>query len=128
MSVLGIELIHFTPMEEDEVPDLNTIFYDKSEKRIVKRMEKKVNTGGNMGVMVTKKVVVHGTDKDPRSMERDGVAISLATKDNVDKIMTDLEQSQKKVTQLKETLKKERNESQTLKRMYEDMFSEIGDS
>ena len=89
--------------------DLNTIFYDKVKKSIVKRTEKKVNTGGKMRVMVTDKVVVHSTKKYPWLMERDGVATTLATKDNVEKIMTDLEQSQKKVTQLKETLKKERN-------------------
>ena len=98
MSVSGIELIPFTPTEGEEVHDLNTIFYDKVKKRIVKRMEKKVNTGGKTEVMVTEKEVVHGTDKDLRLMERAGVAISLATEDNVDIIMTDLEQSQKKVT------------------------------
>ena len=41
--------------------------------------------------MVTEKVVVHGTDKDLRLMARAGVATALATEDNVDKIMTDLE-------------------------------------
>ena len=41
---------------------------------------------------------------------------TLAIEDNVDKIMTDLEQSQKKITLLKETLKRERDEIQGLKR------------
>ena len=76
-------------------------------------------------MMVTEKVVVHCTDKDPWLLERAGVALSLATEDNVDKIMTDLEQSQKKVTQLKETLKRESSGSQSLKRKYEDMISEV---
>ena len=58
-------------------------------------------------------------------MEKAGVATSLATEDNVERIMTNLEQSQKKVSQLKETLKKERNESRKLKRKYEDMISEV---
>ena len=115
-------------MEEDEVPDMNTIFYDKAKKRIVRRMEKKVNTGGKKGVMVNEKIVVHGIDKDPRLMARDGVATILATEDNVDKIMTDLEQYQKKIAQLKETLKRERDESQSLKRKYEDMISDIEES
>ena len=53
MSISGIELIPFIPIEEDEVPDLNTIFYDKVKKRIVKIIEKKVNTGGKTGMMVT---------------------------------------------------------------------------
>ena len=86
-------MITFTPTEEDEVPDLNTIFYDKAKKRTVKRTKKKVNTGGKTGVMVTEKVVVHGTDKDPIFMEKVGVATTLATEDNVDIIMMDLKQS-----------------------------------
>ena len=115
-------------MEEDEVPDLNTIFYDKVKKRIVKRTEKKVNTRGKKGVMVTEKAVVHGTDKDLILMAMASVATTLATEDNVDKIMTDLEQSQKKIAQLKETLKRERDESQSLKRKYEGMLSDIEES
>ena len=78
--------------------------------------------------MVTEKVVVHGTDKDPRLMARAGVATTLATEDNVDKIMMYLGQSQKKITQLKETLKRERDESQSLKRKYKDMLSKIKES
>ena len=76
---------------------MNTIYYEKVKKRIVKRTEKKVNTGGKPGVMVTDKTVVHGTNKNLRLMARAGVALSLATEDNVEIIMTDLEQSQKKV-------------------------------
>ena len=76
-------------------------------------------------MMVMDKTMVHGTNKDPRLIARAGVALTLATIHNVDRIMTDLEQSQKRVTQLKETLKKERSEGQNLKRKYEDMISEI---
>ena len=93
VSILGIDLIPFMPTEGEEVRDFKTIFYDKERKRIVKRTEKKVDTGGKPGRMVTEKIVVHGTDKDPRLIERDGVALTLATKDNVDRIMTDLDQS-----------------------------------
>ena len=93
MSVSGIELIPFTPMKEDEVPNLNTIFYDKAQKRNVKRTEKNVNIGGKTGMMVTEKEVVHGTDKDSILMARAGVATALATEDNVHRIMMDLEQS-----------------------------------
>ena len=115
VSIYGVELIPFIPTEGEEVPNFNTIFYDKEKKRIVKRTEKKVNIGGKPGVMVTDKTVVHGTHKDPRLIERAGVALTLATEDNVDIIMTDLEQYEKRVMQLKETLKKERSESQSLK-------------
>ena len=65
------------------------------------------------------KRVVHGTHKDPQLVTRDGVALTLANEDNMDRIMTDLEQSWKNVAQLKETLKKEGDESQKLKRKYE---------
>ena len=60
--------------------------------------------------MVTDKTVVHGTHKDPWLMARVGVDLTLENEDNMDMIMTDLEQSRKKVAQLKETLKKERDE------------------
>ena len=53
------------------------------------------------------------------------VALTLATEDNVEKIMTDLEQSQKRVTQLKETLRKEMSESHRLEMKYEDMIGEV---
>ena len=112
-------------MEEDEVADLNTIFYDKPKKRIAQRTEKKVDTGGNKGVMVTKKIVVHGNNKYLIQMEKVGVALSLATEDNVDKIMTELEQSKKKIAQMKETLKRERGEGQSLKRKHEEMLNKI---
>ena len=84
---------------------MNTIFYDKAKKRIVRRAENKVDTGEKKGFMVTKKTIVHGTDKYPRLMAREGVALALSTEDNVDKIMTYLEQSQKKIAKMKETLK-----------------------
>ena len=82
--------VFFIPTKEDEVPDMNTIFYDKAKNIIVRRTEKKVNIGGKKGVMVTEKTVVHGIDKYPRLMEKVGVASYIATEDNVDKIMTDL--------------------------------------
>ena len=53
------------PTEGEEVPDFNSIFYDKEKKRIVKRTEKKGYTGGKPGRMVIDKIVVHGTHKDP---------------------------------------------------------------
>ena len=46
-SIFEINLIPFMPTEGEEVPDFNTIFYDKEKKRIVKRTEKKVDTGDN---------------------------------------------------------------------------------
>ena len=51
-SILGkssfskINLVPFMPAEGEEVPNFNTIFYDKEKKRIVKRTEKKIDTRG----------------------------------------------------------------------------------
>ena len=70
------------PTEGEEVHYFSTIFYDKEKKRIVKRTEKKVDTGGQSGKMITDKTLVHGTHKDPRLIARAGVALTLATKDN----------------------------------------------
>ena len=53
--------------------------------------------------------IIYRTDKDPRFTIRAGVALIHASEDNVDKIMTDLEQSRKSSSQLKDTLtRKER--------------------
>ena len=79
---LGIELIPFIPSKEKEVADLNTIFYDKNKKRIAMRTEKKVDTREKKGMMVTKKKIIHGTDKDPRLLERERVASALANEYN----------------------------------------------
>ena len=46
------------------------------------------------------------------------VALTQDTEDNVDRLMTDLEQSRKNAAQLKETLKKERDEGYKLKREF----------
>ena len=40
--VPGLRLIPFKQKKGEEVPDFNTIFYDKETKRIVKRTERKV--------------------------------------------------------------------------------------
>ena len=61
-----------------------------------------MDTGKKKAVMVTEKKIVHRTDKDPRLMERAGVASAFANEDNVEKIMNDLEQYQKKIAQMKE--------------------------
>ena len=90
-----------------------------------KRTEKKVDTGGKPWKMVMDKAVVHVTHKDPWLIARDGVSLTLENEDNMDRIMTDLEQSQKNVAQLKETLQKERDESSNIKRKYENMIGEV---
>ena len=106
----------------------NTIFYNRERKRIVKRIERKVKTGGQLGTMINDTTMVYGIDKDPRFTMQAGVASIHASEDNVDRIMSDLEQSKKSVAQLKDTLRREREESNKLKRKFEDMQHEIKSS
>ena len=40
-----LSLIPFEQKKGEEVPNFNTIFYDRERKRIVKRTERKVETG-----------------------------------------------------------------------------------
>ena len=75
------------PKEGEEVTDFNTIFYDKEKKRIVKRTEKKVETGGQSGKMITDKTFVYGTYADPRLIARVGVALNQETEDNIHRLM-----------------------------------------
>ena len=79
-------------------------------------------------MMITDKTLVYGTDVDPWLTARAGVALTQATEDNVDRIMTDLEQLKKNAAQLKETLNKERDEGHKLKRKYDDMQNEVRNS
>ena len=90
-SIYEIDLIPFMPTKGEEVPNFNTIFYDKEKKRIIKITEKKVDTGGQPCKMVTDKTLVHGMHKDPRLIARSRVALTSTTKDNVDRLTIDLE-------------------------------------
>ena len=92
---------------------------------IVKRTEKKVEAGSLPGKMIMDTVVMLGTDRDPRFTLRARVALISALEDNMDKVMTDLELSNKSSAQLKDTLRKDREEGNRLKRKYEDMQREI---
>ena len=121
LVVPTLKLVPFVQKKGEEILDFNTIFYDRATKIIMKRTERKVETGGLPGKMTTDTPVVFGTDQDPRFTIREGVALIHASEDNVDKIMTDLEQSKKSSAQLKDTLRKEREESNRLKRKYEYM-------
>ena len=123
-----LKLVPFEQKKGEEIPDFNTVFYDKETNRIVKRMERKVETESLPGKMITDTLVVFGIDRDPRFTIRARAALIQASEDNVGKIMTDLEQSKRSSAQLKDTLRKEREESNKLKRKYEDMKKEIRSS
>ena len=126
--VTTLKLVPFVQKKGEEIPDFNTVFYDRATKRIVKRTERKVETGSLPRKMITDTPVVFGTDQDPRFTIRARAALIQASEDNVDKIMTDLEQSKKSSAQLKDTLRKEREERNRLKRKYEDMKREMRSS
>ena len=110
-----LKLVPFVQKKGEEIPDFNTVFYDRATKIIVKRTERKVETGGPPGKMITDTPMVLGTDRDPRFTLRVGAALISASEDNMDKVMTDLEQSKKSSAQLKDTLRKEREEGNRLK-------------
>ena len=57
-----LKLVPFVQKIGEEIPDFNTVFYDKERKRIVKRTEKKVETGGLSGKMITDTTIVYGMD------------------------------------------------------------------
>ena len=78
--------------------------------------------------MINDKTMVHGTYKGPRLTIRAGAALIHTSEDNVDQIMTNLEQSRKIASQLRDTLKKERDEGNKLKRKFEDMLNEVKSS
>ena len=59
-----LRLIAFEQKKWEEVPDFNTIFYDRETKRIVKRTERKFD-GGQLGKMINDTTMVYGTDKEP---------------------------------------------------------------
>ena len=60
-----LKLVPFVQKKGEEIPDFNTVFYDREMKRIVKRTERKVETGGLRGKMITDTPIVFGTDQDP---------------------------------------------------------------
>ena len=123
-----LKLVPFVQKAGEEIPDFNTIFYDRETKRIVKRTEKKVATGGLSGKMIMDTTVVYGTDRDPKFTIRAGATLVHTSEDNVDKIMTDLEQSKNSSAQLKDTLRKERVENSKLKRKFEGVQKEMKSS
>ena len=101
-----LQLVPFIQKKGEEVPDFNTVYYDRATKRIMKRTERKVEAEGMLGKMITDTAVMLGTDLDPRLTIRAGTAILHASEDNIDKVMTELESYKKSSSQLKDTLMK----------------------
>ena len=71
--------------------DLSTILYDKNKKRIMIRTEKIMDSGDQpIDIMVTEKIVLHGTNKYPKLLAVAGVASALTNVDNVKQMVDDL--------------------------------------
>ena len=115
----SLRIVPFVQEKGKEIPDFNTVYYDRDTKRIMKRTERKVESEGMAGTMITYTAVMIGTDVDPRLTIRAGTAILHASEDNIDKVMTKLESYKKSSEQLKDTLKREREEGNKLKRKFE---------
>ena len=123
-----LQLVPFIQKKGEEVPNFNTVYYDRATKRIMRRTEKKVEAKDLSGRMVTDTTVMLGTDKDPRLTIRAGAALIDTSADNIKKVMIELESSQKTSAQLKDTLRKERDEGNRLKRKYEHMQRQLESS
>ena len=123
-----LRLVPFVQEKGKEIPDFNTVYYDRATNRIIKRTESKFEAEGLPGKMITDTAVMRGTHQDPRFTLRARSAFIQASEDNVGKIMIDLEQSKKYSAQLKDTLRKEREESNRLKRKYEYVQREMESS
>ena len=105
-----LKLVPFVQKKGEEIPDFNTIFYDRATKRIMKRTERRVEAKSMPGEMITDTAIMLGTDQDPRFTLRAGAALIDASEDNINRVMTELESSKKSSAQLKDTLRKEREE------------------
>ena len=112
-TVPSLTLVPFVQKKGEEVPDFNTVYYDRATKRIMNRTERKVEAEGMAGKMITDTAVMLGTDLDPRLTLRARTAILHASEDNIDKVMTELESYKKYSAQLKDTLKRERERKET---------------
>ena len=97
-----LKMVPFVQKKGEEIPDFNTVFYDRVTKRIVKRIERKIDTGDLPRKMISDTPVMLGTDQDPRFTIRAGAALIQASEDNVGRIMTDLELSKKSFAHLEE--------------------------
>ena len=106
LVVPTLKLVPFVQERGKEIPDFNTVYYDKETKRIMKRTERRVEAKSMPGKMITDTTVMLGIDQDPRFTLRAGAAMIDASEDNINRVMTELDSSKKSSAQLKDTLRK----------------------
>ena len=112
-------LVPFVQDKGKEIPNSNTVIYDRAMKRIIKRTEKKVEAGDLLGKMIMDTTVMLGIDQDPRFTLRARATMIDASEGNINKVMIELDSSKKTSAQLKYTLRKEREEGNRLKQKFE---------
>ena len=67
IPLFELGLVPLTPSEHHTVACLDIIFFDKSRKTIVRRLEKRLKIGTQLDVItVTEKIVVEHTNQDPK--------------------------------------------------------------
>ena len=90
------------------------------------RAKKKMDTGRwPAKIMVTEKIVLHGTNTYPKLLAMAGVASALVNVDNVSQMVDDIEQYKEKMSKVKETLRKERGEGRSLKKKHDDTLIKL---
>ena len=114
LAELGLFL--FTPSKHHIVACLDTIFFERNKKTIVRRSEKilKVDTQPDV-ITMTEKNVVEKTNQDPKFLASISVAAAQANADKVEKLMEDAEHYKEKMIKMKDTLIKERGEGKKVK-------------
>ena len=87
--------------------NLDTIFFDHSKKRIVRRAEKRLKIGDqHVQIMVTEKTVLQGMNEDLKLLAMESIASAQDNIVNVSKLVEDTEKYKEKMSQMKETLRK----------------------
>ena len=68
---------------------------------------------------------MQGTNEDPQLLAMASIAATQTNKDNVSKLVEDVEHYKERMLKMKETLVKERGDGEELKRKHDDTFSEF---
>ena len=88
LSELGLLL--FTPSRYHAMACLDTIFFDKNRKTIVRISEKRLKIDTQPSVItVTEKTMVEKTNQEPKFLALVSIAATQANANNVDKLMED---------------------------------------
>ena len=102
-------LVPFTPSKKHAVAILDTIFFNKNKKTIVRKSEKILKIGDQPDVVtVTARIVIQDTNEDPQFLASVRISAMQAHADNVNKLVGDVEQYKERMLNMKGTLVKER--------------------